>query len=167
MMSMLHALAAEKSPRETWWIYGARNRVDHPFADESHSLLKQLSRGREVWYTAGQLQPTESAQTSMLPGHIDTALLQKLGVSRNTDFYLCGPTSFLKNMGDGLKTWGVITRERVHGNLRCSRSDCSPVWRRSFTILTCHRGRPAPALRCHSRAAGLRLRRDQKFAELA
>src|SRR5579862_268940 len=32
VMSMLHSLAAEKSQREIWWIYGARNRADHPFA---------------------------------------------------------------------------------------------------------------------------------------
>src|SRR5579862_8462560 len=47
VMSMLHALAAESSQREIWWIYGARNGVEHPFAEESRSLLKQLSRGRE------------------------------------------------------------------------------------------------------------------------
>jgi ferredoxin-NADP reductase len=46
VVSMLHALAAERSEREIWWIYGARNSVDHPFAEESRSLLKQLSRGR-------------------------------------------------------------------------------------------------------------------------
>jgi ferredoxin-NADP reductase len=46
VMSMLHTLAAERSQREIWWIYGARNRVDHPFTEESRSLLKQLSRGR-------------------------------------------------------------------------------------------------------------------------
>ena len=46
VMSMLHSLAAERSQREIWWIYGARNRAEHPFAEESRSLLKQLSRGR-------------------------------------------------------------------------------------------------------------------------
>src|ERR1035438_10006982 len=45
-MSMLHSLAAERSRREIWWIYGARHRVEHPFAEESRSLLKQFSRGR-------------------------------------------------------------------------------------------------------------------------
>src|SRR5271157_2436118 len=45
VMSMLHSLVAEGSQREIWWIYGARNRLDHPFAAESRSLLKQLSRG--------------------------------------------------------------------------------------------------------------------------
>ena len=34
VMSMLHSLAAEKSQREIWWIYGARNSVEHPFAEE-------------------------------------------------------------------------------------------------------------------------------------
>src|SRR6185295_4575320 len=46
VISMLHSLATERSQREIWWIYGARNSVDHPFAEESRSLLKQLSRGR-------------------------------------------------------------------------------------------------------------------------
>jgi len=26
------------------------------------------------------------------PGHIDTALLERIGASRNSDFYLCGQT---------------------------------------------------------------------------
>src|SRR5579872_6935622 len=46
VMSMLHALAAERSQQEIWWIYGARNRAEHPFAEESRSLLKRLARGR-------------------------------------------------------------------------------------------------------------------------
>jgi len=46
-------------------------------------------------------------------GHIDTALLKKLGVSPNSDFYLCGPSSFLRNMYDGLRDWRVPA-EQVH-----------------------------------------------------
>jgi ferredoxin-NADP reductase len=47
VMSMLHSLAAKRSQQEIWWIYGARNRAEHSLAEESRSLLKQLSRGRE------------------------------------------------------------------------------------------------------------------------
>ena len=43
VLSMLHALAAEKSQRQVWWIYGARNRDDHPFAEESRSLLDHFN----------------------------------------------------------------------------------------------------------------------------
>jgi hypothetical protein len=34
------------------------------------------------------------------PKHIDTALLERIGASRNSDFYRCGPPSFLQNMRD-------------------------------------------------------------------
>ena len=107
VMSMLHALAAEKSQRDIWWIYGARNRVDHPFAEESRSLVKQLARGRAyIVYS----RPTASDQVGAdfdAPGHIDTKLIEKIGVSRSSDFYLCGPASFLQNMRNGLQEWGV------------------------------------------------------------
>jgi ferredoxin-NADP reductase len=113
VMSMLHALAAERSQREVWWIYGARNRVDHPFAAESRSLLKELSRGRGyIVYS----RPAASDQVGAdfdAPGHIDTPLLERIGVSENSDFYLCGPSSFLQNMRDGLRSWGVVARN-VH-----------------------------------------------------
>ncbi len=108
VMAMLHSLAAERSQREIWWVYGARNRVDHPFAEESRSLLKQLPRGRGyVVYS----RPDASDQVGTdfdAPGHIDTALLERIGVPQGGDFYLCGPSSFLQNMRDGLGNWGVL-----------------------------------------------------------
>ena len=113
VMSMLHALAAERSQREVWWIYGARNRVDHPFAEESRALLKQLPGGR------GYIVYSRPAATDQVgvdfdaPGHIDTALLERIGVSRGSDFYLCGPSSFLQNMRGGLENWSVPA-ENVH-----------------------------------------------------
>jgi ferredoxin-NADP reductase/MOSC domain-containing protein YiiM/ferredoxin len=109
VMSMLHSLAAEKSQREIWWVYGARNSSEHPFAEESRSLLKQLSRGRAyIVYSKPAAIDRVGAEFDV-PGHIDTALLEKIGVSQNSDFYLCGPPSFLQNMGDGLRNWGVLT----------------------------------------------------------
>jgi ferredoxin-NADP reductase/MOSC domain-containing protein YiiM len=113
VMSMLHSLAAEKSQREVWWIYGARNRVDHPFAEESRSLLKQLSRGRGYIVYSRPAATDQVGADFDAPGHIDTALLERIGVPRNSDFYLCGPSSFLQNMRDGLGNWGVLA-ENVH-----------------------------------------------------
>jgi len=108
VMAMLHSLAAERSPREIWWIYGARNRVAHPFAEESRSLLKQLSRGRGYIVYSGPAASDQVGADFDAPGHIDAALLERIGVSRNSDFYLCGPSSFLQNMRDGLQNWGVL-----------------------------------------------------------
>jgi ferredoxin-NADP reductase/MOSC domain-containing protein YiiM len=107
VMSMLHALASEDSQREIWWIQGARNAAEHSFAKESQSLLTQLSRGnRYVVYS----KPASSDLVEKdfdARGHIDVDLLNKIGVSRVGDFYLCGPTSFLQSMRDGLRDWGV------------------------------------------------------------
>jgi ferredoxin-NADP reductase/MOSC domain-containing protein YiiM len=113
VMSMLHALVAEKSERQVWWIYGARNLHEHPFAQESRALIKELSRGRSyIVYS----KPAETDRLEIdfdAPGHIDTALLEKLAIARNSDFYLCGPPSFLQNLHDGLRNCGVLA-ENVH-----------------------------------------------------
>jgi ferredoxin-NADP reductase/MOSC domain-containing protein YiiM len=108
VLSMLHTLAAERSQREVWWIYGARNRVDHPFREESRSLLKLLSRGRGYIVYSRPAAIDRVGADFDAPGHIDTALLERIGVSPNSDFYLCGPASFLQNMRDGLRNWGVL-----------------------------------------------------------
>ena len=107
VMAMLHALAAESSQQEIWWIYGARNRRDHPFAEESRSLLKQLSRGRAYIVYSRPSATDKMGADFDAPGHVDTALLERIGVSQASDFYLCGPTSFLQNMRDGLHNWNV------------------------------------------------------------
>ena len=49
----------------------------------------------------------------MLPGAWNSAVLERLGVSREADFYLCGPTAFLRDFTAGLAAWGVAP-ERVH-----------------------------------------------------
>jgi ferredoxin-NADP reductase/MOSC domain-containing protein YiiM len=107
VMSMLHTLAAERSQREIWWIYGARNRVDHPFEEESRSLLKQLSHGRGYIVYSRPAAIDRLGTDFDAPGHIDTSLLERIGVAQDSHFYLCGPSSFLQNMRDGLRTWGV------------------------------------------------------------
>jgi ferredoxin-NADP reductase/MOSC domain-containing protein YiiM len=113
VMSMLHSLAAERSQREVWWIYGTRNRAEHPFAKESRSLLKQLSRARGYVVYSRPAANDEVGTDFDAPGHIDAPLLERIGVSRSSDFYLCGPSSFLQSMRDGLRNWGVLA-ENVH-----------------------------------------------------
>jgi ferredoxin-NADP reductase/MOSC domain-containing protein YiiM len=107
VLAMLHALAAEKSKRQVWWIYGARSRYEHPFAEESRSLLQQLPQGRShILYS--RRAPTDREGVDFdAPGHISIAVLEKLGVPHKSDFYLCGPSSFLPSMSNDLRNWGV------------------------------------------------------------
>ena len=113
VMSMLHALAAQSSERQVWWIYGARNGASHPFAQESRSLLRQLARGQS-YIVYSRPAATDRPQVDFdASGHIDVALLKRIGVSRDSQFYLCGPASFLENMRAGLQDWG-LPAENVH-----------------------------------------------------
>jgi ferredoxin-NADP reductase/MOSC domain-containing protein YiiM len=107
VMSMLHRLAAEKSGREAWWIYAARNGAEHPFAEESRSLLQQLVRGRSYIVYSKPAAGEQLGVDFNAAGHVDAALLEKIGVPGNSDFYLCGPSSFLEKMREGLRNWGV------------------------------------------------------------
>ena len=113
VMSILHELVAERSQQEIWWIYGTRNSVEHPFREESRSLLKQLLHGREYIVYSRPAATDQVGADFDAPGHIDAALLEKIGVSQVSDFYLCGPPSFLQSMRDGLQNWGVLA-EKVH-----------------------------------------------------
>jgi ferredoxin-NADP reductase/MOSC domain-containing protein YiiM len=125
VVSMLHALAAENSQREVWWVYGARNRVDHPFAEESRSLLKQLSRGRG-YVVYSRPAPSDRVGTDFdAPGHMDAALLERIGVSQSSDFYLCGPSAFLQNIRTGLGNWGVLAAN-VHTEIFGSLDPITP-----------------------------------------
>jgi ferredoxin-NADP reductase/MOSC domain-containing protein YiiM len=165
VMSMLHTLASEKSQREVWWIYGARNRADHPFAEESRSLLKQLSRGRGcIVYS----RPTAGDQIGAdfdAPGHIDIALLKRIGAPQGGDFYLCGPTSFLKNMRDGLKSWGVPA-ENVHTEIFGALDSITPGIAQVAHAPHLPQGLPGPGPAVAFARSGITVSWDPKFASL-
>jgi ferredoxin-NADP reductase len=113
VLAMLHSLSSSVSRREVWWIYGARNRAEHPFAKESRDLLQTLVNSRShIVYS----QPDSGDEPGVdydSVGHVDTPLLDRLGVTRDADFYLCGPPSFLRDLTAGLKTWGADST-RIH-----------------------------------------------------
>jgi ferredoxin-NADP reductase/MOSC domain-containing protein YiiM len=165
VIAMLHALAAAGSPREVWWIYGTRNRGDHPFAEESRSLLKQLSRGRAyIVYS----RPAVTDQVGIdfdASGHIDTALLERIGVSQGSDFYLCGPPSFLQNMRDGLQHWGVLAGN-VHTEIFGSLDAITPGMAQVAHTPHLPQGVPGSGLPVSFARSGITTAWDSKFASL-
>jgi MOSC domain-containing protein YiiM/ferredoxin-NADP reductase len=46
LLSMLHWLKSQRSHRTVWWLYGARNHNEHPFAEEVRRLLAALPNCR-------------------------------------------------------------------------------------------------------------------------
>lgn len=113
VLAMLHALAAGASPRQVWWLYGARNRDDHPFARESRGLVQALphSRSRILYSRPG---PDDRLGLEFdATGHLDVSVLDELDVPRDAEFYLCGPSAFLQDLSAGLAVWGAAG-DRVH-----------------------------------------------------
>jgi ferredoxin-NADP reductase/MOSC domain-containing protein YiiM/ferredoxin len=113
VLAMLHALAAEQTRREIWWIHGARNSSEHPFAAEVRELLKTLPGSRShVRYSAPK--PTDRPTVNFdTVGRVGVPVFEEIGVPPDADFYICGPAAFMSGLVDGLAGWGVA-RDRLH-----------------------------------------------------
>jgi ferredoxin-NADP reductase len=122
---MLHALAALASSREVWWIYGAHNGSEHPFAAETRALLKALPRGHShIRYSAPD--PGDRLGVDFdAPGRLDMRAIEELGVPRGADFYLCGPPAFMNDLAAGLSAWGV-SANRIHTEIYGSNPPKTP-----------------------------------------
>ena len=116
VLAMLHALAAEGSPRDVWWLHGTRNGREHAFAAEVRALLTGLAHHHShICYSTPDPgdRPVVDFDSA---GHLDLPLLQRLNLPHDSDFYLCGPASFMNNLTAGLSGWGVA-RDRIHTEL--------------------------------------------------
>jgi ferredoxin-NADP reductase/MOSC domain-containing protein YiiM len=166
VMAMLHALAAHASPRPVWWIYGARNRPDHPFAREAHDLLAKLPHARSyVQYS----RPDSTDRLGVdfdAAGRLTVTVLEKLGVPRESDFYLCGPPAFLEDFTAGLGGWGVA-RDRVHTEIFGSGKSVTPGVKKAPRPLPhVPEGSPGGGPRISFARAGLTVSWDPKFQSL-
>jgi ferredoxin-NADP reductase/MOSC domain-containing protein YiiM len=125
VLAMLHALAAVKSPREVWWIHGARDRGEHPFAEEVRAALKALPRSHgHIRYSSPGPDDRPGVDFDA-PGRLRAPLLEELGVPRDADFYLCGPAAFMTDLPAGLAGWGV-TADRIHTEMFGAGSSMTP-----------------------------------------
>ena len=125
VLAMLHALAAGASPREVWWLHGARNRREHPFAEEVRALLGTLPHGHShVRYSSPDPEDRPGLDFDAR-GRLDVRALQELGVPHDADFYVCGPPAFMSSLTAGLAGWGVAA-SRIHTEIFGSGPSTTP-----------------------------------------
>jgi ferredoxin-NADP reductase len=164
--AMLQALAAQASLRPVWWIYGARNRRDHPFAREARELLAKLPYARSyVQYSRPDVDDRLGVDYDAA-GRLSVAVLEKLGVPREADFYLCGPPAFLEDFTAGLSGWGVVD-DRIHTEIFGSGKSVTPgIGEVPRRLPHAPAGSPGEGPRISFARAGLTVRWDSKFQSL-
>ena len=122
VLAMLHALAIEASTREIWWLYGARNGREHPFAKETRGLIKALAHCHSRICYSSPDPGDRPALNFDAAGRLNSGVLQQLDLPRDADFYICGPQAFMSDLTVGLATSGIapgrIHRSEEHTSLQ-------------------------------------------------
>ena len=113
LLAMLHALSTARSTRQVLWMHAARDAQHHPFAAEARRLVLSLAHGRShVRYSRPGLGD-RMGEDFDATGRLSRAVLDEVGVPRDADFYLCGPTVFMADMKEALAAFGAPP-ERTH-----------------------------------------------------
>jgi ferredoxin-NADP reductase/MOSC domain-containing protein YiiM len=113
VLAMLHAVAATRSIRPVWWLHSARDGEHHPFAAEVRRLMLALPHSQSyVCYSRPDSDDTMTEDFNAT-GHLSRSVFDAVGVPRDAEFYICGPTRFMGDMKEALATLGVAP-ERMH-----------------------------------------------------
>jgi ferredoxin-NADP reductase/MOSC domain-containing protein YiiM len=133
VLAMLHALAAERSTREVWWLHGARNGTEHSFAAEVRSLLAGLPNAHtHICYSqpgAGDRKGHDYASA----GRLSAELLRRLDPPPTAEVYLCGPAGFAESLSGSLVSLG-FDPSQVHQEIFGSGPALTPGITRSASV---------------------------------
>jgi len=125
VLAMLHALVASNTAQEVWWLHSAHDGRSHAFAAEARQLLDKLVHARsQVWYShpAAEDRPGSDYDAT---GRMGLKAIEALGVPRDGDFYVCGPSTYITDFRRDLTSWGVASN-RIHFELFAGGPALSP-----------------------------------------
>jgi ferredoxin-NADP reductase/MOSC domain-containing protein YiiM/ferredoxin len=116
VLAMLNQLAQERSEREIWWLYAARNGREHPFAAESRALLASLPNARACVYYSRPGPNDLKGRDFDTAGHLTAPSLAQLTPPSDAQAYLCGPAAFMDDISAGLAAFG-FDASHIHTEL--------------------------------------------------
>jgi ferredoxin-NADP reductase/MOSC domain-containing protein YiiM len=111
VLAMLQALSAEHSSRPILWLHAARDGAHHPFVAEVSRLMLTLTQGRR-YICYSQPRPEDAPGKDFdAAGHLSASDFAALGLSAQTDIYLCGPNRFMEDVKAMLGSQGMSPRQ--------------------------------------------------------
>jgi ferredoxin-NADP reductase/MOSC domain-containing protein YiiM len=116
VLAMLYALATDRSTRQVLWLHAARDGRHHSFAAEVRRLMLALPHGRSFVCFSRPGSRDKMGEDFDASGHLSRSVFDEVGVPRNADVYLCGPTRFMSDMKEVLAILGVAPG-RIHVEL--------------------------------------------------
>jgi ferredoxin-NADP reductase/MOSC domain-containing protein YiiM len=111
VLAMLHALASARSTRQVLWLHAARDRQHHPFAAEVRGLMPALGHGRLYVCYSRPGSGDRKGEDFNAAGHLSRSVLDEVGIPREADVYICGPTRFMADMKEALAALNVAPRQ--------------------------------------------------------
>jgi ferredoxin-NADP reductase/MOSC domain-containing protein YiiM len=116
VLAILYALAEARSARQVLWLHAARDRQHHPFAAEVRRLMLALPHGRSYVCYSRPDSRDKMGEDFDATGHLSRLVFDEVGIPREADVYLCGPTRFMADMKEALAALGVAP-ERIHAEI--------------------------------------------------
>ena len=113
LLAMLYALAEVRSTRQVMWLHAARDGAHHPFAAEVRRLMAALSHGRSYICYSRPGPRDKIGEDFDAIGRLSRSVFDEVGIPREADVYLCGPTRFMADMKELLAALDVAPK-RIH-----------------------------------------------------
>lgn len=107
VLSMLNAIVASGSKRETWFFFGVRNRVEHFMKEHLERIAREHDHVRiHVCYSDPAADDLEGRDYHHRE-RVTVDLLRRLLPSNNYEYYVCGPPPMMNQITKELEAWGV------------------------------------------------------------
>ncbi len=113
MLAMLDFIVERQPQRQVWFLHSARNGAEHAFGKIVRNLAAQHANVHAHICYSRPLPEDEPNRDFDTAGRIDIPLIASLLPNNDFEFYLCGPTGFMKAIYNGLLDWDV-PEVRIH-----------------------------------------------------
>jgi ferredoxin-NADP reductase/MOSC domain-containing protein YiiM/ferredoxin len=115
LLAMLYSLAAasDHDEREVWWLHSARNSAHQVFAQEVEFAGSRIPAFHRFVFYSRPGEHDRLGDNYNGQGRMNADALSHLGLPRDADYYVCGPSSFMSDVRAALET-SQIDSSQIH-----------------------------------------------------